>query len=189
PGPATAASTGRAGGSTADCDSLATCYTPQQIQVAYNITPLLDRGIDGRGQTVVLPEAGETALSPPTVSDLRQDMADFDRRFHLPAARLRVAARLAGNSSPWAANGEEVLDAEMVHAIAPRAAIVIALLPPTALYSTANAVASATASLLLGSRLGGVISTSEGGQVGGERCVSRAQARQVAAVLRNLASR
>ena len=189
PRPAAAASAGRAEGSTADCDSLTTCYTPQQIQVAYDVTPLLDRGIDGRGQTVVLPEVGEAALSPPAVSDLRQDMADFDRLFHLPAARLRVVTALGGNSSPWAAYGEEVLDAEMVHAIAPRAAIVIVLLPPTALYSTANAVASATASLLLGSRLGGVISASEGGQVGGERCVTRAQASQVAAVLRTVASR
>jgi subtilase family serine protease len=189
PGPATAASAARAGGPTADCDALTACYTPQQVQVAYDVTPLLGRAIDGRGQTVVLPEAGEAALSPPAVSDLRQDMADFDRLFRLPAARLRVVTALGGNSSTWAADGEEVLDAEMVHAIAPRAAIVIALLPPTTLYSTANAVASATASLLLGSRLGGVISASEGGQVGGERCVTRAQASQVAAVLRTVASR
>ena len=32
--------------STADCDSVTTCYTPQQIQVAYGLRPLLDRGID-----------------------------------------------------------------------------------------------------------------------------------------------
>lgn len=44
PGPATAAGAGRADGSTADCNSLATCYTPRQIQVAYDVTPLLDRG-------------------------------------------------------------------------------------------------------------------------------------------------
>ena len=30
------------------------CYTPQQLRVAYDIQPLLDRGTDGRGQTVVL---------------------------------------------------------------------------------------------------------------------------------------
>ena len=28
------------------------CYTPQQFRVAYGIQPLLDRGIDGRGETV-----------------------------------------------------------------------------------------------------------------------------------------
>jgi subtilase family serine protease len=38
-----------------------TCYTPGQIQVAYGIRPLLDRGIDGRGETVVLPELARYA--------------------------------------------------------------------------------------------------------------------------------
>ena len=41
-------------GSTADCNSVTTCYGPQQIETAYRIQPLLHRGIDGRGQTVVL---------------------------------------------------------------------------------------------------------------------------------------
>jgi subtilase family serine protease len=43
-------------GSAADCDSIATCYTPQQLEVAYGVQPLLRRGIDGSGETVVLPE-------------------------------------------------------------------------------------------------------------------------------------
>ena len=115
-------------------------------------------------------------------------MADFDKQFHLPAASLRVVTTLGGDSSKWAAYGEEVLDAEMVHAVAPGAAIVIVLLPPTALNNTANAVASSIASLRLASTLGGVISTSEGGQVGGEPCVTKAQASQVDAVLSRVAS-
>ena len=41
--------------STADCESITTCYTPQQLEVAYGVQPLLQRGIDGRGETVVLP--------------------------------------------------------------------------------------------------------------------------------------
>jgi subtilase family serine protease len=174
-------------GPTADCNSVTTCYTPRQLQVAYGVKPLLDRGIDGRGETVVLPEIGQTRLNPPAVSDLRQDMTRFDSLFHLPAARLRVVTTLGRGSSRWLAFGEEVLDTEMVHTIAPRAAIVIVLLPPTALDDTANAVASATASLRLASTLGGVISVSEGGQVGGERCVNRAQARRVNAALRQVA--
>src|SRR5258708_37511948 len=32
-----------AGGSTADCDSVTTCYTPQQLPVAYGVRPLLGR--------------------------------------------------------------------------------------------------------------------------------------------------
>lgn len=46
---------------TADCDSVTTCYTPQQLEVAYGVQPLLQRGIDGRGETVVLPEIGRVA--------------------------------------------------------------------------------------------------------------------------------
>jgi len=60
----TSAGTAAASG-TADCDSVTTCYTPQQIRVAYGIKPLVDQRIDGRGQTVVLPEPlVRTSCSP-----------------------------------------------------------------------------------------------------------------------------
>ena len=61
-----------ASSSTAECDSIATCYTPQQLEVAYGVKPLLARGIDGSGETVVLPELAETQLNPPQVTDLRR---------------------------------------------------------------------------------------------------------------------
>jgi subtilase family serine protease len=175
--------------STADCNSLTTCYTPQQLQVAYGIKPLLDRGINGRGETVVLPELAESRLNPRLVTDMRQDMAAFDSRFHLPAARMRVVTTLAGAGSPWLAFGEEVLEVEMVHALAPDATLVILLLPSTSLDNTKNAVSAAVASLRLGSAEGGVMSISAAGQIGGEHCVSRAQARRVNAALRIAASR
>src|SRR6516162_10000779 len=60
---------------TASCISMATCYTPRQLEVAYGVQPLLRRGIDGRGETVVLPELAESQLAPPLVTDLRQDFA------------------------------------------------------------------------------------------------------------------
>jgi subtilase family serine protease len=166
-----------------------TCYTPQQLQVAYGVRPLLDRGINGQGETVVLPELAESQLNPPGVTDMRQDMAAFDSRFHLPAARMRVLTTLAGAGSPWLAFGEEVLDVEMVHALAPDATLVILLLPSTSLYNTKNAVSAAVASLRLGSTEGGVMSLSAAGQIGGEHCVSRAQARSVNAALQTAASR
>jgi hypothetical protein len=50
-------------GATGDCDSVTTCYTPHRLQVAYGIEPLLKRGIDGRGETVVFPELAEPQLS------------------------------------------------------------------------------------------------------------------------------
>jgi hypothetical protein len=140
--------------STGECHSVTTCYTPRQLQVAYGIKPLLDRGINGRGETVVLPELAESRLNPPLVTDMRQDMAAFDSLFRLPAARMRVVTTLAGARSPWLAFGEEVLDVEMVHALAPDAALVILLVPSTSLDNTRNAVSAAVGSLRLGSTEG-----------------------------------
>jgi len=186
-GPAAGATAGAS--STADCNSLTTCYTPRQLQVAYGIKPLLDRGINGRGETVVLPELAESRLNPPLVTNMRQDMTAFDNLFHLPTARMRVVTTLAGAGSPWLAFGEEVLDVEMVHALAPEATLVILLLPTTSLDNTKNAVSAAVASLRLGSTKGGVMSISAAGQIGGEHCVSRAQASSVNAALQTAASR
>ena len=47
-----------AAGPVSDCLTLAspTCYTPLQFRTAYGIQPLTNRGITGKGETVVLPE-------------------------------------------------------------------------------------------------------------------------------------
>ena len=169
--------------STADCDSVATCYTPQQLEVAYGVQSLLRRGIDGRGETVVLPELAETQLNPPQVTDLRQDFAAYDRLFHLPAPRLKVVSTFPGPAHPWLAFGEEVLDAEVVHAIAPRAALTIVLVKGTSLDSADQAVAASVAALRLGASEGGIISLSPAGQIGGEHCVDNAQLTQLNAAL------
>jgi subtilase family serine protease len=123
----------------ADClASRPACYAPRLFRVAYGIQALLDRGITGRGVTVVLPEEAETGPeqppiapgSPPEVTDIRQDVAAFDSRFGLPAARIQVITTLAGSSaSPWLAGPEEVGDTEMVHAVAPDAIIKEVLVP------------------------------------------------------------
>ena len=90
-------------------------------------------------------------LDPPLVTDMRQDMARL--RQPVPSASRADAGRhqLAGAGSPWLAFGEEVLDVEMVHALAPAATLVILLVTSTSLDNTANAVAAAVASLRLGS--------------------------------------
>jgi subtilase family serine protease len=165
------------------------CYTPQQLQVAYGVKPLLHRGIDGRGETVVLPELAESQLNPPVVTDLRQDMASYDELFHLPAARMRVVTTLAGTRSPWLAFGEEVLDVEVVHALAPDASLVILLLPSASLDNTPDAVNAAVAELRLGPTLGSVMSISAAGQIGGEHCVSRRQADTINTALQAAVSR
>jgi subtilase family serine protease len=128
------------------------------------------RGIGGRGQTVVLPE-----LVPPqsavATSDVRQDLAFFDRRFGLPAVRLQIITRLAGSASPDLASNEEAGDAEMVHAIAPNATIRVLLLPSYADDLQAT-VATAAEALRLAPSLGGVVSISAGL---GERCYTSAE--------------
>ncbi len=164
---------------TAECNSVTTCYTPQQLEVAYGVQPLLKSGTDGRGETVVLPELAESQLSPPLVTDLRQDFAAFDRLFHLPAPRLRVVSTFAGPKDPWLAYGEEVLDAEVVHTIAPSAALTIVLVKGTSLDSAGQAVAASVAALRLGASEGGIISLSPAGQIGGEHCVDHAQLAQL----------
>jgi subtilase family serine protease len=145
------------------------CYAPRQFRVAYGITPLLARGIDGSGQTVVLPEL---AQQPGTAgsSDIRQDLALFDRLSGLPAARLEVTTTLAGAAAPYQASSEEAGDAEMVHAIAPGAAIRVILLPP--FTGAAQATASYTWALRMAPSLGGVVSVSAGL---GERCFTPAE--------------
>jgi subtilase family serine protease len=178
-----ASGTARSTSGPVDCSPVGVCYTPQQLEAAYGVQPLLQQGIDGRGETVVLPELAETKLDPPLVTDLRQDMAGFDDLFHLPAARMRVVSTLAGAGSPWLAFGEEVLDVELVHALAPDATLVILLLPSTSLDNTRDAVAATVAGLRLGPTLGSVMSISAAGQIGGEHCVSRAQAGRVNAAL------
>src|SRR5581483_2220827 len=97
---------GRSHAATSGCDSLATCYTPRQLEAAYGVLPLLEDGTDGRGETVVLPELAEPQFPLPS-SDIRRDLAQFDRLFHLPATRVRVVGTLAPSASRWLANGEE----------------------------------------------------------------------------------
>jgi subtilase family serine protease len=168
-------------GGTADCDSVATCYTPRQLEVAYGIWPLLKRGIDGRGETVVMPELAERRLSPPQVSDLRQDLAGFDRAFRLPAAQLRVTTRFAPGVSPWLSYAEETLDVEMVHAVAPDAAIRVVLFTPSALATPAGLTAALIDTIRLGTSHGDVVSITAGA---GEHCFTRAEVAVLHAALR-----
>jgi subtilase family serine protease len=172
--PATASPPGAA---VTDCLALPSpCYTPQQLRVAYGIQPLLDRGITGRGQTIVLPEfpppapgspSAVTGAQVPAATDIRQDLARFDGLFGLPAAQIQVVNTLAHAASPWLAAPEEVEDTEIVHAIAPDAAIREVLIPAPYTASTETVSAAVLVALRLGLAQGGVISLSAGA---GEQC-------------------
>jgi subtilase family serine protease len=172
-------------------DCLATsppgCYTPQQFRTAYDIQPLLNRGIDGRGETVtVIVYAAGPVISPPQVTDIRQDLATFDGRFRLPAAHISVVTTLAGASSPWAASLEEVIDTEIVHAVAPGAALRVILMPASPQDTPAAAVAAMLAALPLAIRDSDVVSFS--GALG-EHFFSPAQVTEMRGILRDAAAR
>jgi subtilase family serine protease len=156
----TAGATATARGTAAPADVLGGCqgcYSPLVFRIAYGIQPLVNRGIDGRGETVtVLDPAAPpraTATQPPAqgpdVGDIRQDLAAFDSMFRLPAAPIRVVATLAGAGSPWQASAEEAQDVEMVHAVAPAATLRVVLLPADFLASAATATAAMIAGLRL----------------------------------------
>jgi subtilase family serine protease len=136
-----------------DCRNLGTCYAPRPLRVAYGIQPLLDRGISGHGVTVVLLETAVPATPspppPPEVTDIRQDLARFDSLFGLPAAQLQVVSSLAGSNAPYQAAAAEVRDVEIVHAVAPDAAIRVVLAGTT--------VSSQLAALQLGITQGAVL--------------------------------
>jgi subtilase family serine protease len=103
------------------------CYSPSAYQVAYGVAPLLSHGIDGRGETVVIPDP--VGVAP--AMDIRKDLAAFDREFVLPAAKLHIVNTLAKSATPYLDSEEEVTDTEMVHAIAPGATIDVVLVPQT----------------------------------------------------------
>jgi subtilase family serine protease len=149
------------------------CFTPRQLRVAYDIQPLLDRGTDGRGPTVVLMEFANTPqpVPPGQLTDIRKDLALFDAVFALPAARLQVDTSLAGAAWPWLAGQEEVEDAEIVHAVAPDAAIRVILIP--AWSGPASWMAAVDSVLGLALSQGSVVSLSA---ILGEECFTPAEA-------------
>jgi subtilase family serine protease/uncharacterized protein YceK len=192
---ASAASTGTAatapvpsppGAGLADClaSQPPSCDTPRQLLVAYGIKPLLDRGITGRRQTVVLlefpPASAAAGAQVPAVSDIRQDLARFDSAFGLPDARLHVVNTLAHVTSPWLAAAEEVGDTEIVHAVAPDAAIREVLIPSPYTASIGKVSPAVVAAMRLGLGQGGVIELSAGV---GEQCFTAAEVAQWNSVL------
>ncbi|HEU0002166.1 MAG TPA: S53 family peptidase [Ktedonobacteraceae bacterium] len=104
------------------------CYTPHQLRVAYGAESLYEHGFTGKGQTVV----DIVSYGSPT---LQQDMQVFDAQFHLPPLNLQIFAPLGtvpfNPHDPamlgWA--GETSLDVQIIHAIAPDAAIVVLTSP------------------------------------------------------------
>ena len=105
------------------------CYTPLQVQQAYNTPKLYRQGITGAGQTIVIVDS----YGSPTI---KHDLATFDKQFGLPAPPHFLIAQPAGqvpaykptsNREGWA--GETDLDVEYAHAMAPGANILLVETP------------------------------------------------------------
>ena len=159
----------------------ASCYVPYVFRVAYGIQPLLERGIDGRGETVTVVAASAVNGPAGSTTDIRKDLAAFDRVFRQPAARIEVVTSLAGSASPWQVTPEEVQDTEIVHTVAPAATIRVVLLPGNVLDSAANATADMLAGLRLAVSGTGVASI---GFSLGEHFFTRAQVTRMHTILR-----
>jgi subtilase family serine protease len=94
--------------------------TPTDVLAFYNLQPLRDRGLDGTGQTIVLPEIDDL----PNLKDL--DL--FASKYGLPPfGPLLTIKRDASWGTPMKPQGETVLDLEIIHEVAPNARLVVYL--------------------------------------------------------------
>jgi len=106
------------------------CLTPEQVETAYNLAPLYQHGVTGKGETIVIVDS----FGSPTVM---KDLAVFDRQFKLPAPPTFRIIAPAGKIPKWNPDdsdmtgwgGETTLDVEYAHAIAPGASILLVETP------------------------------------------------------------
>jgi subtilase family serine protease len=156
------------------------CYSPKAYEKAYGVAPLLRRDITGRGETVAIFALAQTPSDPGT-TDIRKDLAAFDTKFGLSAARVHVVNSIAKSPTPYLADTEELGDAEMVHAFAPGATLDIILVPADFLSSPANVAAAITKTIREAAALNvAVLSFSFSG---GERCFTRGEVAALNAAL------
>ncbi len=184
-GPATTVPAGSPAAAVSGCPVIdidqSPCYSPHQLRVAYGIQPLLDSGIDGRGETVtVIATAPSSSVPGGAGTDIRQDLEAFNKMFGLPAARIQIVTALAGAAAPWQAGNEEVGDTEIVHAIAPAAALRVVLWPANLLASVARATAGMIARLRLAVSRTDVVSMSASL---GEHYFTKAQVAEMHSIL------
>jgi len=96
---------------------------PTDVLSFYNIQALRDAGLDGTGQTIMLPEIDDL----PNTSDLDK----FASKFGLPPfASVLTVKRDPSWGTPEKPQGETVLDLEIIHSVAPMAKLVVYLSAP-----------------------------------------------------------
>jgi subtilase family serine protease len=148
---------------TAQCEQTldVACYGPGQLRRAYNLWPLYDEGITGKGQTIVIVES----YGSPTIE---HDLAVFDAAYHLSAPPSLTVIQPAGAVAPYKATsnrvgwaGETNLDVEYAHAMAPGASILLVETPTLENEGTSGFPQIVTAEeYVIDHHLGGVISQS-----------------------------
>lgn len=133
-------------------------WTPSQIQEHYGLTAAYKRGLDGTGQTVVIIEG------PADGTQLTSDFKQFSSLTGLPAPSASNFTILYPDGPPQASaiqsdnwQGEASLDTQWVHAIGPKANIVVEILPSAAWSELEYGIDYARRN-----RLGNVISNSYG---------------------------
>jgi subtilase family serine protease len=117
---------------TADCQAKfhISCYSPNQYQKAYDMLPLYDQGLTGKGKTILIVDS----FGSPTIHG---DLKVFDQQFDLPDPPSLNVIQPAGpvpsfdptNSDMVGWAEETTLDVEYAHAMAPGANIVLAETP------------------------------------------------------------
>src|SRR3984885_14218987 len=106
------------------------CYSPLQVERAYDLPPLYAEGFDGTGRTIVIVDP----FGSPTI---RHDLAVFDHAFGLPAPPSFRVLQPVGPVPPFslknpemvAKAGETTGDVELAHEIAPGANILLVETP------------------------------------------------------------
>src|SRR6201999_2915787 len=151
---------------TAECEPpfQIACYEPGQIQTAYNLKPLFQHGITGKGQTIVIVDS----FGSPTI---RHDLQVFDKTFGLPAPPSLKVIQPAGKGPPYDPNnadmvgwaGETTLDVQYAHTMAPGANILLVETPVSETEGVTGFPQIVKAeNYVVNHNLGGVISQSFG---------------------------
>jgi subtilase family serine protease len=137
--------------------------SPAEFVAAYDTGPLYSQGITGKGQTIVIVDP----FGSPTI---KQDLAAYDKAWHLPAPPSFRVITPAGPVPPFRPNGsrtgaavETTMDVESAHVLAPGAGILLVETPTAETEGTAGFPDIVRAeNYVISHHLGSVISMSLG---------------------------
>jgi subtilase family serine protease len=144
------------------------CYGPDQIRAAYGIQPLLDKGITGKGRTIVIIDA----YAPRNVAE---ELTTFTTTWGLPKADFELINPFGAGydetdvtQASW--SSEIALDVEWAHVVAPDAKLRLVVAKTSQDADIEDAL-----EYVVAHRLGDVVSQSYGED---ERCMDPALLRR-----------